>query len=67
MKLFDRIILLLNFLLSLLIAAFLLSKEGGCDRTPDDDDGEPACKAGDDTCKVDAPAPPSTPPVGPPA
>ena len=67
MKLASWLLILLTLLASLVVAMLLLSNEGGCDRTPDDDDGEPACKPGDDTCKVDAPAPPSTPPVGPPA
>ena len=66
MKLASWLLILLTLLASLVVAMLLLSNEGGCDRTPDDDDGEPACKPGDD-CKVDAPAPPSTPPVGPPA
>jgi hypothetical protein len=67
MKPFDRFALLLHLLLSFLLGVFIFVKEGGCDRIPDDDDGEPACKPGDDSCKVDAPAPPSPPPVGPPA
>ena len=43
---------LLALLVALVLGWIALSREGGCDRTPpDDDDGmEPACMPGDDKC-----------------
>lgn len=63
MKLKTIILLLIALLLALVFGLFIFVKEGGCDR--DDDGGgepEPACKAGDKSCKVDEPAPPPAPP-----
>lgn len=62
MKLSTILKLLAALLLVLLLAFLALSKEGGCDRDVPDEDPEPACKAGDNTCKVDEPAPPPAPP-----
>lgn len=63
MKLSTILKLLAALLLVLLLAFLALAKEGGCDRDVPDEDPEPAgCKAGDNTCKVDEPAPPPAPP-----
>lgn len=46
-------------LLALALAILLLARDGGCDRTPpDDDDGmEPACEPGDKECYGAEPTP----------
>lgn len=63
MKLSSIISIILALLLALVFGLLLLSKEGGCDRDDvPDEDPEPACKAGDKSCKVDEPAPPPAPP-----
>lgn len=62
MKLSTLLSLLAALLLALLLTFLLLAKEGGCDRDDDGGEPEPACKAGDETCKVDEPAPPPAPP-----
>lgn len=40
MKLASWLLILLTLLASLVVAMLLLSKEGGCDRTPDDGDSD---------------------------
>lgn len=63
MKLKTIIPLLIALLLALVFGFLIFVKEGGCDRDDvPDEDPEPACKAGDKTCKVDEPAPPPAPP-----
>ncbi len=62
MKLSSIISIILALLLALVFGLLLLSKEDGCDRDDDGGEPEPACKAGDKTCKVDEPAPPPAPP-----
>lgn len=63
MKLSKFTAFILALLLALIIGLLLFVKEGGCDRDDvPDEDPEPACKAGDKTCKVDEPAPPPAPP-----
>lgn len=52
----------------LALAAVLVMRDGGCDRTPpdDDDDGmEPACMPGDKTCLGAEPEPPAPPVLAP--
>lgn len=51
----------------LALAAVLIARDGGCDRTPpDDDDGmEPACMPGDKTCLGAEPEPPAPPTLAP--
>jgi len=40
------------------LVALLIVREGGCDRTPDDEEPEPACSPTDKTCKAaEGPAP----------
>lgn len=64
MKLSSILSILLALIVALVLAWLVLSKEGGCDRTPDEDP-RPACKPGDKDCaNVDAPAPTPTPPIG---
>lgn len=64
MKLSTILSILAALLLALMLAFLLLSKEGGCDRDDDGGEPEPACKAGDKSCKVDEPAPLPAPPIG---
>ena len=46
------------------LAAVMLSRDGtGC-RPPPDDEPEPACEPGDNTCKAGEPAPAPSKPVG---
>lgn len=65
MKLSSIISIILALLLALVIGLLIFVKEGGCDRDDGGEEPEPAgCKPGDNTCKVDEPAPPDTPPIG---
>lgn len=62
MKLSKTIALILALLLALVFGLLIFVKEGGCDRDDGGEEPEPACKPGDNTCKVDEPAPPPAPP-----
>lgn len=47
-------------LVGLVLAVLLVARDGGCDRTPPDDEPEPACDPVDKTCKgAEAPTPAS--------
>ena len=59
--LMGRVFYGLALLLMLAFVVLLLARDGtGC-RPPPDDDPEPACEPGDNTCKAGAPAPSSDP------
>lgn len=48
-------------LATLALAAIIVARDGGCDRTPpDDDDMEPACEPGDKECYGAQPGRPAT-------
>ena len=46
----SRIMMLLALLLALALAWLALTKEGGCDRDPDEDPRPAGCKPGDTKC-----------------
>lgn len=57
-----RLVLLLLAAVAVALAVVLVSRDGtGC-RPPPDDEPEPACRPGDNTCKAGAPAPSLDPP-----